>query len=152
MARNQSLVAGSVRIFWRLTATGTKFAEIFWMTSSLDRGPDRCPNPLPQHSSSGSPNTVHKKIGRFSSLASCRASLTSVSQGICCHLFAAADGLVIVASWVNSAGLGGGFLASAGVWACVCRPVITRSATQSNQRTPETQLVSDMIISTVLGE
>jgi len=64
------------------------------MTSSLDRGPDRCPKPVPQHSSSGSPKTVHKKSGRFSSLASLRPSVTSLSQGICCHLFASADGLI----------------------------------------------------------
>src|SRR5436309_760514 len=84
------------------------------MTSSLDRGPDRCPKPLPQHSSSGSPKTVHKKSGRFSSLASLRPSSTSVSQGTCCHLFAAADGLMTAASWASSAELGKGFLACAG--------------------------------------
>src|SRR5262249_47484169 len=110
------------------------------MTASLDRGPDRCPKPLPQHSSSGSPNTVHKKSGRFSFVANFRASLRSVSQGTCCHLFAAADGLITVASLVNSAWLGGGFLPSAGAWACACRAVIARTATQSNQRTPETKL------------
>src|SRR5262249_8008331 len=122
------------------------------MTSSLDRGPDRYPNPLPQHSSSGSPNTVHKKSGRSSSLASFRPSLTSPSQGICCHLFAAADGLIMVASLTNSAGLGGDFFASAGVWACRCHAGITRSATQSDQRAPKTKLVSDTILSPVLGD
>src|SRR5262249_21227895 len=151
MARNQSLVAGSVRILCRLTATGTKFAEILWMTSSLDRGPDRCPNPLPQHSSSGSPNTVHKKSGRFSSLASFRPSLTSPSQGICCHLFAAADGLIMLARLANSAGLGRDFFASVCTWACMGRAVITRTATQSNQCAPEMKLVDDMILSPGVG-
>src|SRR5262249_53182796 len=84
---------------------------------------------------------------RFSSLASFRPSLTSPSQGICCHLFAAADGLIMVASLVNSAGLRRGFLASAGAWACMGRAVITRTATPSNQRVPEARLVSDMILS-----
>src|SRR5262249_7036990 len=102
-------------------ATGTKFAEIFWMTSSFDRGPDRCPKPVPQHSSRGSPKTVHKNNGRCSSLASLRPSATSVSQGICCHGSALADGLMTAASWVNSAALGEGCLASAGAWARTSR-------------------------------
>src|SRR5262249_3292452 len=123
------------------------------MTSSFDRGPDRCPKPVPQHSSSGSPKTVHKKSGRFSSLASLRPSVTSLSQGICCHLFASADGLMTVASRVNSAALGEGCLASAGAWARTsragpCAPAATtRTATRSNRRAPRTKLVRDMVIS-----
>src|SRR5262245_28489379 len=103
------------------------------MTSSLERGPDRCPNAVPQHSSRGSPKTVHKKRGRFSSLASFRPSLTSVSQGICCHLFAAADGLMTAASLVSSGAAGPGFLASA-AWPC------------APSATARMKLVSDIIL------
>src|SRR6516225_339206 len=123
------------------------------MTSSFDRGPDRCPKPVPQHSSNGSPKTVHKKSGRFSSLASLRPSVTSLSQGICCHLFASADGLMTVASRVSSAALGEGCLASAGAWARTsragpCAPAATaRTAPRSNRRAPRTKLVRDMVIS-----
>src|SRR5262249_577820 len=117
------------------------------------RGPDRCPKPVPQHSSRGSPKTVHKNNGRFSSLASLRPSVTSMTQGICCHLFALSDGLMTVARWVNTAALGAGCLASAGAWARTsgtgpCSPAATtRTPTQSHRRVPRTKLVNDMILS-----
>src|SRR5262249_24526463 len=86
-------------------------------------------------------------------LASLRPSVTSLSQGICCHLFASADGLMTVASRVSSAALGEGCLASAGAWARTsragpCAPAATtRTATRSNRRAPRTKLVRDMVIS-----
>src|SRR5262245_45504706 len=79
------------------------------------------------------------------------ARAESPSQGICCHLFAAAGGLMVAARSANSAGLGKGFLDSVGAWACVCRAGSTRRATQSNRRAPETKLVRDMIVSAFAG-
>src|SRR5262245_44758274 len=88
---------------------------------------------------------------RFSSLASFRPSLTSPSQGICCHLFAAAGGLIVVAKLANSAGFGKDFLAPADTWAGRCRAGITRTATQSNRPAPKLKLVRDMILSSLAG-
>src|SRR5262249_11247078 len=92
------------------------------------------------HSSMGSPKIVQRKSGRFSALASRRPSLTSVTQGICCHLFSAAVGLMAVASLPSSAG----------VWTATCdrtpEPTV-RTPTASNRPATAWSLVTNMAFS-----